>query len=1042
MKTLSADQEAQRTAVGNSVAYLVEIDLPISGTRRYATRAVTVGGNTYLPLLRDHDGFRRVLPTDVVDAETYPADNARIALMNIPEDANRPELFLDTDRWEGAVVRVYMIFVTGDTLDDDDRIPVHTYTIEDIELSASLMHVRLADFALGVFERRIGRAVTRQLFPRADPASVGKVLPHVFGDVKACPLVAIDVGHYALTNGSMTATQRYVDVRELETVDPQSPHYFAPTPTTPVTIQIDAEQITVNSFNAAEKRLLVAADGRGAGGTTPTRHEDGSHVQEIRSEYLFAAACHGCNAVENVKAGTKPLAAGDYSTFRKVYGASGPYGGQAVQVVRLTSIPAWSERSDSVQQTRAEGIDTWLESPNNTASNAASVVTGLIRDPATIAAGQRLALNGRRNWTDANMGDPVKATLCVEYGANPKRAKLATTGLHEKIWQPGDFEIQLWRGGVLRQSTPLSAPSWSECQGYMDSSHTHNSGLSLPGPPTQSAKAAFYDAVASDKVQAGARNLTPADIDPWPENVTLIYVYHNVLYSVWLGDTQWADIITTQWIQTQGRFSVSRDMATGEDTVVRDQAFVLNGNNANGLWNFYLDGLIGWDILGYYHAAWQFFPGSSEWRASFSIPSLAPPATQQMQSRKLKAVHVSPTIWYPYWNTMREGSNGNLEVGIGSTVTGKKTSVQMSLPLNSYYLWVCPFDKAKLDHIGLDSIASLWEKGAYVFLRSQGAEVVVTADGASTFNMWLFTSMNVEVEWDDSLVGAYSDIVSDVYATSLEDPWASASQVTQRVDLNETLPTWIEQYGWDLFGSDTEIRVAAKGGVVPEVYVFNLWWEVEHRPAIQRSGFEGLVADVRGYETSGGALVRNPADIVSMLITGKVADGTAVVDAFEDADGQELVQKPFGDLDHATYLDGTTFEAARAELAAAFWHLSRRVEEDSQIRDLIGSACGESLLRLRFEGTQFYLSVLHDEVGNPVSGAPTLDNSLILQPPGREYTRMSEVANRLLLRYRWDYSNGREPLAMVVLPYILNVSPLRSRVLPYPVVLKFKHSAV
>lgn len=1029
---ISAAQDAQRQNDPQANAVLVEIDLPESGTQRYADRTITIGGNAYLNLVKGVKTLSQPFPSDPVAGSVAAADVLFVELINVPDDVNRPELLVGTDRFEGSEVRLYTILLTGGALAAGDRILLQTYRIDRVDFpDVATIRLRLVDCSLGVGERASVVAVRPQDWPRADVSAQGAVVPHIFGDVPDCPLLPVNVGGRSKTSGTVEATETHVRLRELSD-DPAMPYYFRATPADPLTVQIGAEQITVRGIDYPNRLLGSLTDPsqceRGANGTTPARHSDGTAVQEVASWYEFAVAAHACRAVSNIRAGGRVISVPGGNIYTVVKD------GKTFQIVRLTEIPQWTEPSHGLQMTRVERMAAWSQGSPNTPGNAVAAI--LHPDTRYAAILDRtyheLTLNGNYSPDAEARGNLVKATLCLDYNANPQR--YITGAGDPEIWNPGDFKIGLVRNGqelLVGDEIYLNAPRRSECA-VSQQAHNHLVGV-FAG--TGSSTAAFLrdgeEAKRTRRVKLSPRAMNQTryqeyttlrrDIgsgtwECYPPRV-LVYASLAACQAECVGwPNECREIlqeeVTVAHHYDGGKWSLVGGVGISNHNQMQwsgSQSSVLSDDSEHGLWNFAI-------ALAVHPWESTVFDDETEsenvaWEADFEEGE----ADEVVEQLRIKL-----RFWVPNWN-----SSAGFTMYIRNTSLGPDHKQTYTMPAHlvvptdgsdgavTYETTILPGDQPGQLQWFLGraagtqvTMADLKDLDIYLdFGRvscESGAPNGLGDPGSfeSGSNHVLLTSVLIDATIRERLDGSATALTADA---DVETPitWTYSSRATQRIDLTHL----IAEHGWSLFDSTTELRLRAWTGADnrSRVRPYNIYWEIEHEPNMVRSGFGDVVADVQGYKRSDtDALIDNPADILACLLTNRTADNVVVTDA------------DFAGLPNSA-IDSATFQDVRSALWVMAWTLARRADGETAIRDLIASAAAESRLRLWFEGSKYFLKFLPIGIPDPTSGAPAVTRDhLVHRAMGREYTSVAQIVNQLVVGHSQDYTNGKKPRVTVV----------------------------
>ena len=158
MKTLSTTSEQERLKRGQDVVWLLEIDWP-DQTRRYATRAMTVGPNDYEGAIDSVDDMTLSAPSFHPFAGP-PTDRATVTLRNRREDSGRLESLCLRHDPEGLECRLGMVFVPpSGSVASDDAIVFQRFEIDRVLFESGTAELWLESSLL----RRGGRRATSLL---------------------------------------------------------------------------------------------------------------------------------------------------------------------------------------------------------------------------------------------------------------------------------------------------------------------------------------------------------------------------------------------------------------------------------------------------------------------------------------------------------------------------------------------------------------------------------------------------------------------------------------------------------------------------------------------------------------------------------------------------------------------------------------------------------------------------------------------------------------------------------------------------------------
>jgi hypothetical protein len=201
--------------------WLCEISWPAPvGTKRYATRGVTIGGNEFAEKML---GAPAVPKRTDVTALSFDAlnDDVTVRLLNTPENADGGA---DLERLQdmkalapvmGAIVKVGYCDKREIASADDIKWD-GTYRVDKVQHNNREMSLYCTDVTLQPGEKEIGDPITDADWPVAPTSSYGQVRGPIIGKCETVPLVPVEVGLEATLAGEMDEQSKLI---ELETED-------------------------------------------------------------------------------------------------------------------------------------------------------------------------------------------------------------------------------------------------------------------------------------------------------------------------------------------------------------------------------------------------------------------------------------------------------------------------------------------------------------------------------------------------------------------------------------------------------------------------------------------------------------------------------------------------------------------------------------------------------------------------------------------------------------------------------------------------------
>lgn len=209
---------------------------------------------------------------------------------------------------------------------------IRDYPISDGDTVVSL---QIQDETLKWERTYIGKKITIQDYPSADPDDIGKIEPIIFNTVEKLPVPAVDAGvQTSLTNSVSAAAANIVvaDIRGLSVGK---------------VLQVDQEQMRVDGINGYTLTVI-----RGFNGTLAAVHQRGSVVWEQKGAFYYMVAGHPVDSIPKAYAVVGQIAL-DISTLCTVWPAGNHpnYPGKAV-----ISVPGYITIEQAVDLAIADGI--------------------------------------------------------------------------------------------------------------------------------------------------------------------------------------------------------------------------------------------------------------------------------------------------------------------------------------------------------------------------------------------------------------------------------------------------------------------------------------------------------------------------------------------------------------------------------------------------------------------------------------------------------------------------------------------------------------
>ena len=209
-------------------------------------------------------------------------------------------------------------------------------------------------------------------------------------------------------------------------------------------------------------------------------------------------------------------------------------------------------------------------------------------------------------------------------------------------------------------------------------------------------------------------------------------------------------------------------------------------------------------------------------------------------------------------------------------------------------------------------------------------------EGRLRSGYWVGLDSRLDVTSEYYIAGQDTDLpqtqIKRRTATQALAAEGSTSRVTQITDITP----WVRDLnGWELFNGETDFKMEYNGSDDAEIYIINIWYEIEYQPLTRQIAEGRVSADVRGMFVTQGEqkfLMEHPVDVLTHIMYSWC--GVPI-----------------------EYFDIPTFMSARSTLEAYCPRVSRRVSSQTTAREIIQTLCQDANMRLLFEGTKYYLYI-------------------------------------------------------------------------------------
>ena len=286
MRPVSAAIDAQLAQeTGAAFRLLMQITPGMNGggvTTKIATQDLLVGASTYAGEL---------LTLSAIEARANRATDVRVKVVDTPELRAACQLAAD--------VRIYL-YKPGEPEPSGTTDQIFRGDIDDLQRNQGVIEFDVVS-RLAQQTRVIGRALSLDDYPGADPSAVGITRNVLIGNLVDVECLPVDVG-------SVTPLVRDINDSQTTGIELSDATGFPASGT----VQIGTEQITHTEINNS---VLGGTVTRGANSTTAAQHTAGDQVIEDQAEFVYEIADHEIRTVDNVKVDGTRVAAAAASTL-------------------------------------------------------------------------------------------------------------------------------------------------------------------------------------------------------------------------------------------------------------------------------------------------------------------------------------------------------------------------------------------------------------------------------------------------------------------------------------------------------------------------------------------------------------------------------------------------------------------------------------------------------------------------------------------------------------------------------------------------------
>lgn len=368
-----------------------------------------------------------------------------------------------------AIITISEIFNGASSA--SDAVEVFKGTIEDItNMRPDALTLRLSGHELAIANKFDHTICDTDDFSGADPDDVGKMIPVVYGSAKRVPALAVDAGGKTTLAEDITDT----DPTNSGTLEVTDGSHF---PTGSFVIQVNYEKISIAS-RSGNTLTLAASGARGYDSTDAADHNQGDHLAEVKTSYIYLVADHPVDAINDVYVDGIRQDSSDYTAYTG-QGGSPPdqksgYGARAV--IEFTTLPKITKQinvevDDSSLAVTDTGHDHATSSPSTSNFTAEfqthTVAVNTVTNPANLYDGSsatQASFSGSSGGVPAYVWCKRTSDLSGTSGT-PKRWRI---GLHTGSLIGGTVSVNCYGLNAMYQFiTPsentLHYSSWYNC---------------------------------------------------------------------------------------------------------------------------------------------------------------------------------------------------------------------------------------------------------------------------------------------------------------------------------------------------------------------------------------------------------------------------------------------------------------------------------------------------------------------------------------------------------------------------------------------------
>jgi len=946
-------------ALDNADIYcLVEIDYPSAAAMKcISTRTLTQGTKTYTKKLLEFPMIEETLSfgQDAIQPSCYLMIDDSASL-----GASRWSTLFRLNNPRGCIVRIYT-FINANGAGASDRILDGVFKITDYSFPEPYkLRIELVGLLGGIETTMVGRVIeqpdqvnwNQNSVKMVPDATVGKIVPIVFGGVREVPLLAFNQGASSRLSRSLLEERTvgdyiYVGSGDAGKFDPNGGR-----------VQVESEIIYYSGYIGGIDALVILQR------NNPTFHAATALVAEVpkywaggydgeaNAEYgwIYLVADHRIKGVSNVRINGR-VAESQYWNLVNYQEASNPikYKSTNVAAVVFSELPRITAATHTVLNSLVisgqhfahfwsiAGDSTAIGETNAFGDNP-SLATKIAAPNETICA---MTFTGDMTHGASRYGYIKRVFLSAVYAANQTWIESDSAAVVLTARKAGSFLID-----PVAANTRLRLPPPSE-DDFKVSIPEHYHDISVNLAPDGAGYTSTTELFAQTTDVTYERQTLPMQSihGSVPQSATL----RNTTFGWWVNYAIWANV----------------------------NKMVDADNGTTGL----MMSVTGSGVTG------------SAWPIGYGGP-MSPP---EFDDLKITLIPQRPTGGTASTTYSRFGAGANMR-----STSSESGRVRINLVVPGVGSFADEFDVAAGTEFKWRAIGY-----KHTFTKQQLESAYIEIAPVLwwyQFPNWTISGARIEVQEfyavydqvpdvDVDLNGAHTELEAEAEAATQQlSGLALSRQITKQVDITAEVTAWADAQGvdpWTFFSGGTvdyylQMLGQADGTTLA---LYDGYFEIEYEPLISLSDSVDVTADIEGLCSTGDYLYTNPASVAKLLLTDYAGVG-------------------FGGLSLDSYCDDANFLDAYQSLIPAGgreYHVSRQVIEQTSLVELIYTLIRESRSQVLFELGKFYMKFMPSyyavaESTNAITEDDILSPSIALGP-----TPINEIVNKLTVNNDWNF---------------------------------------